>query len=97
MAGKLLKEKHLVVLRLIADGASYEEAGVKLFMSISTVKHLLGEIRMILNAKTTIHAVHIAHQIGLFPDMQDERHAIQAGLTILAHQNGFELVRAVKP
>lgn len=55
----------LEVLRLKAQGQTYEEIGAALFISRSTVRNHLVDARNILDALDTTHAVVICIAMGL--------------------------------
>lgn len=63
--GPALTERERAVLRLIADGLSYEEAGKELFISPETVRAHVAKALTKLGARTRTHAVAEALRAGL--------------------------------
>jgi DNA-binding CsgD family transcriptional regulator len=63
-----LQPRQLACLRLAAEGLGYVEIGQQLHIARSTVKTQLKRCMVILDARNTTQAVHIAHQRGLLDD-----------------------------
>lgn len=57
--------RELQVLRLIADGLSHDQAAERLAVSVQTVKTHMRNIRQLLGARNSTHAVAIAFERGL--------------------------------
>lgn len=66
-----LSERELEVLRLLAEGASNQEIGVQLHISVHTVKNHVHHILEKLNIGNRHEAVALATKRGLLPDSRD--------------------------
>lgn len=64
---KLLTERELDVLRMLADGDSYAEIGATLFVSPDTVRSSVRRAMTKLSARTRTHAVALALRGSLIP------------------------------
>lgn len=73
MRGQRLTDRHLEVLRGIADGKSYAEIGQDLFLTEDTVRTHVRHLLARLGARNGAHAVHLAHQRGLLGEGADRR------------------------
>lgn len=69
--GSALTGQETAILRLLAQGKTYEEAGEVLHFARDTVKWYAKRIYLRLGARNAAHAVHIAHQRGLLGEVND--------------------------
>jgi DNA-binding CsgD family transcriptional regulator len=60
-----LTRRESEILRAVAEGHTHQWIAQKAALSNRTVITILGGIRDKLGAKTTPHAVHIAHRVGV--------------------------------
>jgi DNA-binding NarL/FixJ family response regulator len=63
--GGVLKPRQIEVLKLVADGLSYKEIGVRLFLSPRTVKYHMEEIMNRLHLENRAQVLAYAGKIGL--------------------------------
>lgn len=63
-----LAPRELEVLRLIAEGCTYQQIGDRMRISGYTVKQYLRSVYLKLYAVNAANAVHIAHREGLLDD-----------------------------
>ena len=71
--------RRLEVLRLTAAGYTEEEIGVRLGISRGTVKQHLSDVRALLNAANSTHAVVVALQEGILDLASVPRRRVAAG------------------
>ena len=65
----------LKILSMLAEGKTAEEVGQELWLSNRTIKAHMVFVRSCLGARNTVHAVHIAHNLGFLPLVEDEEEA----------------------
>jgi len=72
----VLSARQLQVLRLVADGLSYREVGVRLQLSSRTVKYHMGEIMDRLHLKSRAQVLAHAGRMGWTGDPTDSRQSL---------------------
>lgn len=85
-----LTPRHLDCLRLAAEGHTYPEIAAQLHISTGTVRSHISHILVALDARSTTHAVHIAHRDGILEGGTVE-HADAAAVARLAFTMGYRI------
>lgn len=85
-----LTQRHLDVLRLVADGHTYPEVAGKLYISAGTVRSHVMAILVALDARSMTHAVHIAHCQGIL-NGQSAEHSDAVAVVEQAFAMGYRL------
>jgi DNA-binding CsgD family transcriptional regulator len=62
---ELLKERELQILRLIAEGKTYQEIGNTIYISLNTVQSYIRQIYHKLDVHSGLEAVARARELGL--------------------------------